>query len=112
MDWGSLTYLYELSPKCVQDAVSAECQLSAPQLKSWLKTLNDVRNTCAHHGRLFNRVHTKRPKLPRVGCHQDIDAYRIDWSRTFAMLTLIQFLSNRLKDWESIFADDSRECVP
>nr|WP_236995329.1 hypothetical protein [Glutamicibacter halophytocola] len=25
-----------------------------------------MRNTCAHHGRLFNRVHTIAPKLPRL----------------------------------------------
>lgn len=74
MDWGSLTYLYGFSPREVQDAIAGACGLRAPQLSSWLKALNLVRNTCAHHGRLFNRVHTIAPKLPRVGLHPDLDA--------------------------------------
>ena len=53
MDWGSLTYLYELSPRSVQNTISSQCGLNAPQLRSWLKALNIVRNICAHHGRLL-----------------------------------------------------------
>lgn len=96
MDWGSLTYLYGFAPRSVQDVVADACGLSAPQLTSWLKALNLVRNTCAHHGRLFNRVHTIAPKLPKVGRHSDLDAVSTDWSRTFGQLTLVQFLLDRL----------------
>ncbi|WP_424948526.1 Abi family protein [Cumulibacter soli] len=70
--------------------------LRAPQLTSWLKALYLVRNTCAHHGRLFNRVHTIAPKLPNLGLHPDLDAASTEWNRTFARLTLVQFLSDRL----------------
>lgn len=96
LDWGSLTYLYGFAPRHVQDVVSNACGLSAPQLTSWLKALNLVRNTCAHHGRLFNRVHTIAPKLPAIGRHPDLDAVSTDWRRTFGQLTLVQFLSDRL----------------
>ena len=88
MDWGSLTYLYELSPRSVQNTISSQCDLTAPQLRSWLKALNIVRNICAHHGRLFNRGHAISPKLPAQGTHTD-------WKRTFGQLTLIQFLLDR-----------------
>lgn len=73
------------------------CGLSAPQLTSWLKSLNLVRNTCAHHGRLFNRVHAISPKLPKLGRHPDLDAVATEWHRTFGQLTLIQFLLDRLQ---------------
>ena len=96
LDWGILTYLYGFAPRNVQDAVADACELSAPQLTSWLKALNLVRNTCAHHGRLFNRVHTLVPKLPADGRQPDLDALSTDWSRTFGQLTLVQFLSDRL----------------
>lgn len=96
LDWGGLTYLYGFSPRSVQDAVAGRCGLTAPQLTSWLKSLNVVRNECAHHGRLFNRVHALSPKLPQVGRHADLDAISTDWSRTFGQLTLVQFLSDRL----------------
>lgn len=95
MDWGSLTYLYELSPRSVQNTISSQCGLNAPQLRSWLKALNIVRNICAHHGRLFNRVHTISPKLPAQGTHTDLDCINTDWKRTFGQLTLIQFLLDR-----------------
>lgn len=96
LDWGGLTFLYGLAPRGVQDNIAGVCGLTAPQLTSWLKSLNLVRNTCAHHGRLFNRVHTITPKLPRVGRHPDLDSAATEWSRTFAQLTLIQFLLDRL----------------
>ncbi|WP_199730538.1 Abi family protein [Amycolatopsis panacis] len=97
LDWGALTYLYGFAPRGVQDEVSAACGLSAPQLTSWLKALNVVRNTCAHHGRLFNRVHTITSKRPKPGEHPDLDAATTKWNRTFGQLTLIQFLLDRLQ---------------
>ena len=96
MDWGSLTYLYELSPRNVQNTISSQCGLNAPQLRSWLKALNIVRNICAHHGRLFNRVHTISPKLPAQGTHTDLDCINTAWKRTFGQLTLVQLLLDRL----------------
>jgi abortive infection bacteriophage resistance protein len=97
LDWGGLSYLYGFAPRQVQDAVADACGLRAPQLASWLKALNLVRNTCAHHGRLFNRVHTITPRLPKVGVHADLDAVSTDWARTFGQLTLVQFLLDRLQ---------------
>ncbi|HEY3751998.1 MAG TPA: Abi family protein [Pseudonocardiaceae bacterium] len=97
LGWGGLTYLYGFAPRSVQDEVAGACGLSGPQLTSWLKSLNLVRNTCAHHGRLFNRVHTITPKLPKIGMHPDLDQVSTTWSRTFGQLTLIQFLLDRLQ---------------
>jgi abortive infection bacteriophage resistance protein len=97
LDWGSLAYLYGFAPRGVQDKIADVCGLSAPQLTSWLKALNLVRNTCAHHGRLLNRVHTITPKLPKRGKHPDLDAAATEWNRTFGQLTLIQFLLDRLQ---------------
>jgi abortive infection bacteriophage resistance protein len=97
LDWGGLTYLYGYAPRGVQDAVADRCGLRGPQLTSWLKALNLVRNTCAHHGRLFNRVHVLTPRLPPVGLHPDLDTATKEWSRTFDQLTLIQFLLDRLE---------------
>lgn len=92
LDWGMLTRLFAFSPLGVQDAVADTFNLTAPQLHSWLKSLNVVRNTCAHHGRLYNRVHALRPKLPRIGRVHDLDAVRGVMNRTFGLLSLIQHL--------------------
>ncbi|WP_300678296.1 Abi family protein [Nocardioides sp.] len=96
LDWGGLTHLYGLSPRDVQDRVASACGLTGPQLTSWLKSLNLVRNACAHHGRLFNRVHTITPRLPRAGTYPHLDGATTAWGRTFGQLTLIQFLLDQL----------------
>lgn len=37
--------------------------LSAPLMESWLHALTVLRNTCAHHGRVWNRQFTIRPAV-------------------------------------------------
>ena len=91
LDWGGLTKLYGFSPRSVQDDVAAAFNLGAPQLESWLKSLNIVRNVCAHHGRFFNRVFALAPKLPPAGRFPALDR-AASFTRTFGHLTLIQFL--------------------
>lgn len=36
-----------------------------PVLKSWFRAMSDLRNTCAHHGRVWNREFGSRPETPR-----------------------------------------------
>lgn len=96
MDWGSLTYLYQLAPIGVRDTIAARVDLSAAQFGSWLKALNILRNYSAHHARMFNRVYTIKPRLPRKGRHPELDMIAGVVNRTFGQLTLIQYLLVRL----------------
>ncbi|BCW62940.1 hypothetical protein StoSoilB22_19130 [Arthrobacter sp. StoSoilB22] len=96
LDWGALTYLYGFSPRQIQDGIADKFGLTAPQLESWMKSLNVVRNICAHHGRLFNKVHAIKPKLPNVGQLPEIDRARQEMNRTFGQLTLIQHMLRSL----------------
>ena len=36
-------------------------------LKSWLWTINEVRNICAHHSRLWNIELGNKPRIPKIG---------------------------------------------
>ena len=92
LDWGALAYLYGFSPRQTQDSIADTFGLTAPQLESWMKSLNVVRNICAHHGRLFNKVHAIKPKLPSVGELPQLDHARREMNRTFGQLTLIQHM--------------------
>lgn len=92
LDWGSLTYLFNFSSSAVQSQVADAVGLSSPQLHSWMKCLNLVRNTCAHHGRLFNRAHVLTPKLPQPRQCSELDLVRHVMNRTFGQLSLIQYL--------------------
>lgn len=92
MDWGSLTRLFSFAPELVQRDIAGTFALRPPQLLSWLRALNVLRNTCAHHGRVFNRVYPKRPRLPPVGVHPALDRAAPMMNRTFGQLTLVQYL--------------------
>ncbi|AND17981.1 CAAX protease [Rathayibacter tritici] len=87
-DWGAMTRLFGFSPRHVQDVIAGLYGLSAPQLESWLRSLGIVRNICAHHGRLFNRV-LPAPRLPSPGLHPALDTAG-PFTRTFGQLSLIQ----------------------
>ncbi|TYC95972.1 Abi family protein [Arthrobacter echini] len=92
LDLGSLRYLYSFSPRSVQDKVADGFGLSSPQLTSWMRSLEVVRNACAHHGRLYNRVYAIKPKLPAAGKYKDLDKARSHMTRSFGQLTLIQYM--------------------
>lgn len=36
-----------------------------PLLRSWFRSLSDLRNLCAHHSRVWNREFGSRPEMPR-----------------------------------------------
>ncbi|MDO4887226.1 MAG: Abi family protein [Actinomycetaceae bacterium] len=93
MDWGMLSYLYGMSSDIVRNSIACQCKLSAPQLESWLKSLNIVRNYAAHHARLFNRVYTIKPKL---NDDKRLVSVKERTNRTFGQLTLIQYLHRQL----------------
>ena len=93
MDWGMLSYLYDFSPTKVRHDIADECGLAAPQLASWLKCLNIVRNYAAHHVRMFNRVFDIKPKLSDDEQLQEVAGVS---NRSFGQLSLIQYLHRQL----------------
>ena len=93
MDWGMLSYLFGMSPNIVRNRIAARCGLNAPQLESWLKSLNIVRNYAAHHARMFNRVYDIKPKLSD---DQRLKSVAGKMNRTFGQLSLIQYLHRQL----------------
>jgi abortive infection bacteriophage resistance protein len=67
-DFGTLSTLFAGMTKAGQDRISSKYGVSDGQvLASWLRSLNYLRNVCAHHSRLWNRNIVDQPKLPRNG---------------------------------------------
>lgn len=93
MDWGMLSHLYRMSPNIVRNRIARQCALNAPQLESWLKSLNILRNYAAHHARMFNRVYDIKPKL---NDDQRLAPVAGKMNRAFGQLTLIQYLHRQL----------------
>ncbi len=112
LDWGALTKLFSFSPPTVQNCVAQACGLGGPQLMSWLKALNQLRNICAHHCRLFNRVFTITAKLPPPDKCPDLRSATSQWNRTFGQLTLVQFLLHRLDLGQRSLLPDTIKTFP
>jgi len=66
MSLGLLSRWYNnLRPMPTRRAIAATYGVDERVLESWLRHLSLVRNTCAHHSRLWNREFTITPLLPR-----------------------------------------------
>lgn len=65
LDWGGLRLLYGFARDEQRKAIAQQLNISESQLSSWLHCLNEVRNVCAHHGRLYSRTFPKSPMLMR-----------------------------------------------
>ncbi|MDH4229925.1 MAG: Abi family protein [Nitrospirota bacterium] len=65
MSLGLLSRWYSnLKPMPTRKAIAAVYAVDEQMLESWLKHLSLVRNTCAHHSRLWNRGFTIKAQLP------------------------------------------------
>ena len=67
-DFGALSYLNEGMLFEDRDAVAAIYGVPTKKIfQSWVRCLNDVRNNCAHHSRLWNKPHTNQPIWTKEG---------------------------------------------
>lgn len=64
VSFGGLSRLFRGMHGSDQQVISKKYDLQDTVLSSWLHTLVYVRNLCAHHARLWNRILTFKPKLP------------------------------------------------
>ncbi|SMG66502.1 abortive infection bacteriophage resistance protein [methanotrophic bacterial endosymbiont of Bathymodiolus sp.] len=66
-DFGTLSTLFAGMKETDQDQIAQKYGLSNGRIfAGWLRSLNYLRNVCAHHSRLWNRNIIIRPKLPSV----------------------------------------------
>lgn len=66
-DFGTLSTLFGGMQEAEQDAIAAKYGVRNGRVfASWLRSLNYLRNVCAHHSRLWNRNIVDQPKLPPV----------------------------------------------
>ena len=116
-DWGNLAYTFRyLSSKNMTLICSSiDPALEQKTLISWMASLNEVRNACAHHSRLWNKALTNRPGFQKPGQLPDFDHMRngrgkIDdhhSTRLYGALVAIIFMMKRLHpktEWHQRFA--------
>ena len=64
-DWGNVAFIYRGLQEPLRREIAADFHpdLPANTLESWLGALNEVRNACAHHSRLWNKPLTNSPSF-------------------------------------------------
>lgn len=66
-DFGTMSMLFNGMREIEQDAIAAQYGVGNGRIfATWLRSLNYLRNVCAHHSRLWNRNIVDQPKLPSV----------------------------------------------
>lgn len=66
MSFGTLSHMFKGMLKHDQRTVSQRYGIQPSFLKSWMHHCVYVRNLCAHHSRLWDRVWAIRPQLPPI----------------------------------------------
>lgn len=94
MDFGMVVTLYKGSPVPVRKQIADDLGVSTKVLDSWLVTVNTVRNICAHHGRLWNRIIGNPPRIPHASDWHDPHEVRND--KMFGTLTVLSYLLERV----------------
>lgn len=93
MEFGTMLTLFTGAPDPVKNAIATEVGVSGPVLRSWLLTLNTVRNICAHHDRLWNRRLGNKTKIPRGSKYPEWhDPFEVGNGSTFTVLTVLGFM--------------------
>jgi len=65
LTFGQLSVLFEnLKGGVLKSEVAAKFNAASPILESWLRSINSLRNFCAHHARIWNRKFAIKPIIP------------------------------------------------
>lgn len=93
MSFGKMLTLFNGTDDSLRKKIAAEYNISDVVLKSWLGTLNVIRNICAHHGRLWNRELSYKPFIPKANkfpqWHYPV---AITNNRVFGILTILRYM--------------------
>lgn len=92
MSFGTMQLFFRGSPISIQRKVASYFDMPAKVMDSWLHTLSIVRNICAHHGRLWNKVLGVKPFIPRKKEYPDWHTpVLITNNQIFGILTICRY---------------------
>ncbi|MFV0575744.1 MAG: Abi family protein [Vibrio sp.] len=111
-DFGCLSFLFGGMKEIDQDAIALKFGLTNGRvLASWLRSLNYLRNVCAHHSRLWNRNIVEKPKLPSNKIAPWVEQFILNdrlRSRPFLLFCIAQHLIKHINPnstWGSRLSD-------
>ncbi|MCA7084664.1 Abi family protein [Cupriavidus sp. DB3] len=106
MTLGLLSRWYNnLKPMPARRAIAMEYGVDEKVWESWLRHLSLVRNTCAHHCRLWNREFTITPVLPRNKPAALRDGFQHGSRKLYNSLVILTHCMRRISPKQSWCAD-------
>lgn len=92
-----MSIIFKHLPYSIQAPIAKDIGLHSNDLASWLHTLTVIRNICAHHARLWNRILPVRPKFPKKKHRPEFyDPERIPNHSFFMVLAILRYLIQRI----------------
>lgn len=95
LEFGLLVNLYSLAPYEQRKRIASIYQCRSDELESWLRTLNYMRNLCAHHARLWNRKIVIKPAIKYRTHDQYLQPSLLSPGKPFATLAILIYLLQR-----------------
>lgn len=110
-DWGMLSHLFSGMKHKDREAIAGTYSVGGDVFATWLRMLNDIRNICAHHSRLWNRGLVSQPRIPTGEQTPELDHLRgvpQAIGRVYGALVITVFLMKKLhpaSEWHRRLAD-------
>lgn len=93
MSFGCTLTMYRGVSDDIKKAIADYYGMPDEVMTSWLITINVIRNICAHHGRLWNKILGVKPYIPRKKKYpQWHKPVMIPQDRIFGVLTILRYL--------------------
>lgn len=109
MTFGMMLTMFRGLDTKLQQKIAKDYKIPDKVLLSWLVAINTIRNVCAHHGRLRDRVLDYSPMIPRINKYPEWhNPFSIAQDRIFGMLTILKYLMNIIapqSGWTGRFND-------
>lgn len=109
MSFGKVLTMFNGVDDSIRKLIARHYGTEDEVLKSWLGTLNVIRNICAHHGRLWNRELGYKPYIPKKQKHPEWHIpVLIPQNRIFGILTILRYLLRTIapqSKWETRLLD-------
>jgi abortive infection bacteriophage resistance protein len=101
--FGSLSQAYSnLIPGIEKREIAKAFGLTDTVLASWLHSIVYLRNVCAHHTRLWNRVMSIQPLIPRKTRNQWLNSKLNVNNTTYFALSMLIYLMNNIKQENNV----------
>ncbi len=103
---GLLSRIFQYLPINIGIQIAKQYNLHSRILESWLHSLSNVRNICAHHSRLWNRTIPVKPEMPSRKYHPEFyTPSRINNNKYFVIISILKYLLDLIQPNNSIVQD-------